>query len=332
MKHILSARVLVTLLMVTIATYGAYLAWHHFTTQPWTRDGRVRADIIKVAGDVSGLVTEVAVKDNQAVRKGDLLFVIDPARSAQNVKAAEADLAEAKAAVIAARANEAIAESAVAASETYYANLNERAERRARLNKAVSNEEIHDSKALAEEAYAQLQQALAQAKLATANTIRAQAAVKQIENQLALAELDYARTRVTAAADGTVTNLNVKQGDYVTSGVASLALVKRDGMWVYGYFEETKLPRIRVGDKAEVILMAGDIKVPGRVDSIASGIADNAAATSADMLSDITPTFSWVRLAQRVPVRIHLDTSALPDGYTLVSGLSATVSISGNDA
>ena len=332
MKHILSARVLVTLLMVTIATYGAYLAWHHFTTQPWTRDGRVRADIIKVAGDVSGLVTEVAVKDNQAVRKGDLLFVIDPARYAQNVKAAEADLAEAKAAVIAARANEAIAESAVAASETYYANLNERAERRARLNKAVSNEEINDSKALAEEAYAQLQQALAQAKLATANTIRAQAAVKQIENQLALAELDYARTRVTAAADGTVTNLNVKQGDYVTSGVASLALVKRDGMWVYGYFEETKLPRIRVGDKAEVILMAGDIKVPGRVDSIASGIADNAAATSADMLSDITPTFSWVRLAQRVPVRIHLDTSALPDGYTLVSGMSATVSISGNDA
>jgi len=332
MKHILSARVLVTLLMVTIATYGAYLAWHHFTTQPWTRDGRVRADIIKVAGDVSGLVTEVAVKDNQAVRKGDLLFVIDPARYGQNVKAAEADLAEAKAAVIAAKANEAIAESAVAASETYYANLNERAERRARLNKAVSNEEIHDSKAMAEEAYAQLQQALAQAKLATANTIRAQAAVKQIDNQLALAELDYARTRVTAAADGIVTNLNVKQGDYVNSGVASLALVKREGMWVYGYFEETKLPGIHVGDKAEVILMAGDVRVPGRVDSIASGIADNAAVTSADMLSDITPTFSWVRLAQRVPVRIHLDTSALPDGYTLVSGMSATVSISGNDA
>ncbi|MDG6097678.1 HlyD family secretion protein [Alteromonas sp. ZYF713] len=332
MKQVLSLKVLATVLMVAAASYGAFLAWHHFTTQPWTRDGRVRADIIKVAGDVSGLVTEVAVRDNQAVSKGDLLFVIDPARYAQSVKAAEADLAEAKAAVNAAKAHEAIAESAVTASKTYYANLKERAERRERLNKAVSSEEIHDSKALAEEAYAQLQQALAEAKLASANTIRAQAAVKQIENHLALAELDYARTEVRAAADGIVTNLTVKQGDYVSSGVASLALVKREGMWVYGYFEETKLPGIHVGDKAEVILMAGDVRVQGRVDSIASGIADNAAATSAEMLSDVTPTFSWVRLAQRVPVRIHLDTTTLPEGYTLVSGMSATVRITGNDA
>ncbi|WP_217494050.1 biotin/lipoyl-binding protein [Alteromonas lipolytica] len=325
-------RVLLTLLMVIAAGYAAYNAWLHFTTQPWTRDGRVRADIVKVAGDVSGLVTQVAVKDNQVVKQGDLLFVIDPARYEQRVLAAKADLAKARAAVNASKASEAIAESAVTASQTYYDNLQERAERRARLNKAVSSEEIHDSKASADEAFAQLQQAQAEANLAIANTLRAEAEVKQIENQLALAELDYARTEVRAAADGIVTNLNVKQGDYVTAGVASLALVKREGMWVYGYFEETKLPSIHVGDKAEVILMAGDIKIPGRVDSIARGIADNAAATSSDMLSDITPTFSWVRLAQRVPVRIHLDTSVLPADYTLVSGMTATVTIMGNGA
>lgn len=329
MKQVLSVRVLITLLMVVAASYAAYSAWLHFTTQPWTRDGRVRADIVKVAGDVSGLVTEVAVTDNEVVKQGDLLFVIDPARYEQRVQAAKADLAQARAAVHAAKASEAIAESAVTASQTYYENLKERAERRARLNKVVSSEEIHDSKASADEAYAQLQQALAEANLATANTQRAEAEVKQIENQLALAELDYARTEVRAAADGSVTNLNVKQGDYVTAGEASLALVKREGMWVYGYFEETKLPSIHVGDKAQVILMAGDVVVPGRVDSIARGIADNAAATSSDMLSDITPTFSWVRLAQRVPVRIHLDTSELPEDYTLVSGMTATVSITG---
>ena len=332
MKQVLSLRVFITALMVLMASYGAYRAWYHFTTKPWTRDGRVRADIIKVAGDVSGLVTMVAVKDNQVVKQGDVLFIIDPARYAQRVAAAKADLAEAKAAVHAAQANETIAESAIAARQTYYDNLQERAERRARLSKAVSSEEIHDSKASADEAYAQLRQAQAEAKLAQANTIRARAQVQQMANQLALAELDYARTEVRAAADGIVTNLNIKQGDYVTSGVASLALVKREGMWVYGYFEETKLPAIHVGDSAEVVLMAGDMVVTGKVDSIARGIADNAAATSPDMLSDITPTFSWVRLAQRVPVRIHLDTSSLPDDYVLVSGMTATVSITGKGA
>lgn len=320
-------RVIITAVMVVIAAWAAHMAWAHYQTQPWTRDARVRADIIKVAADVSGLVTRVVVKDNQHVKKGDVLFEVDPVRYQQRVEQVESDLARAKANVEAMKANQAIALAAVNAAQTYYNNVKTRADRREHMNELVSGEEILDSQATAEEALADLQSAKAQANLADVNIKMAEAEVLQSENELALARIDYERTQVTAAADGTITNLDIKEGDYASEGQASLALVKDEGMWIYGYFEETKLPQIHIGDDVKIVFMAGDVTVHGEVESIAGAIADNAADTSADMVSNITPTFSWVRLAQRIPVRVRLPKEQLPEHYALVPGMSATVTV-----
>lgn len=314
-------------LIVLAAAVSAHWAWSHYTTAPWTRDGRVRADIVRVSADVSGLVTRVAVHDNQKVNAGDLLFIVDRDRYRQAVEKAQADLALARADAEAAAANAAMAEAKVHASDSRYEMEKERAERRARLNDVVSAETVRDSRAVATAAEAELHQAQAENKLAAANVSKSRAAIQQAETTLAMAELNYQRAAVRAASAGTITNLDIKEGDYITAGVPSLALLKDNSVWVYGYFEETKLPSIHVGDPAEVKLMAGDLTIAGEVESIASGIADSAAATSNNMLADVTPTFSWIRLAQRIPVRIRLDSSSIPPDFNLVAGMSASVAV-----
>jgi len=320
-------RISATSLIVLIAALSAHWAWSHYTTEPWTRDGRVRADIVRVSADVSGLVTQVAVHDNQSIKAGDLLFVVDRDRYRQTVEKAQADLALARANAEAAVANEAMTQAKINASRNRWQMAQERAERRAGLNNMVSNEVVRDSHATAAAAKADLHEAEAEQKLAAANVSKADAAIRQATTQLAMAQLNYQRAEVRAAASGTITNLDIQKGDYINAGVPSMALLKDNSLWVYGYFEETKIPAIHVGDKAEVTLMAGDLILKGEVEGIASGIADSASATSNNMLADVTPTFSWVRLAQRIPVRIRLDTSSVPPGYTLVAGMSASVSI-----
>ncbi len=320
-------RVTTTGLIVLAAAFSAHWAWSSYTTAPWTRDGRVRADIVRVAADVSGLVTNVAVHDNQTVKAGELLFVIDRDRFKQAVDKASSDLELAQADAAAARANQQMTEEKIKASQARFEMAQRRAKSREKLNQLVSDEIVKDSYSSAAEAKAELNQAQAEASLAAANVTKAEAAIKQAETQLAMAELNYQRTEVRAAADGTITNLDIKQGDYVSAGIAAMALLKNNSLWVYGYFEETKIPAIHIGDKAEVTLMAGDLVLPGEVEGIASGIADSAAATSNNMLANVTPTFSWIRLAQRIPVRIRLDTSHLPAGYNLVAGMTAAVAV-----
>ena len=320
-------RTTTTALIVVIAALSAHWAWSHYTTAPWTRDGRVRADIVRVSADVSGLVTQVAVRDNQSVKAGDLLFVVDRDRYRQAVEKAGSDLALAKASAEAAVANDAMTQAKITASRNRWQMEQERAERRARLNNLVSDEVVRDSRAMAAAAEADLHEAEAEQKLAAANVSKAEAAIRQATTQLEMAQLNYRRAEVRAAASGTITNLDVKEGDYISAGVASMALLKDNSLWVYGYFEETKIPAIHIGDSAEVTLMAGNLVLPGEVEGIASGIADSASVTGNNMLANVTPTFSWVRLAQRVPVRIRLDTSAIPAGYTLVAGMSASVKV-----
>lgn len=133
------------------------------------------------------------------------------------------------------------------------------------------------------------------------------------------------RTEVRAPVDGYVTNLNLFAGDYARRGEALLALVDRHSFYVYGYFEETRLPLIRAGDRAELRLMSGE-RLTGRVDSLARGIYDRDNPESRELTADVNPTFSWVRLARRVPVRIHLD--ALPEGLELAAGMTCTVIVS----
>ena len=139
---------------------------------------------------------------------------------------------------------------------------------------------------------------------------------------LAAAELNLKRTRIVATVDGYVTNLNVHKGDYARTGEAVMAVVDEASFWVYGFFEETKLPHVKVGDPAELQMMSGE-RLQGHVESIARGIYDRDNPQSRELIADVNPTFNWVRLAQRVPVRIHID--QMPEGYFLAAGTTCTV-------
>lgn len=272
---------LATLLVLALAIFIGRQLWVHYMQTPWTRDGRVRADIINVAADVSGYVTAVPVRDNQRVSKGDVLLQVDPAHYRLAVKQAQALVASRKAAWEMRKVN---------------------ASRRADLDELViSKESREDASNVAASALADYQQAQA---------------------RLEAAQLDLERTRVLATVDGYVTNLNVHVGDYARVGEAKLAVVDEHSFWVYGYFEETKLPQVHVGDSAQLQMMSGET-LKGHVESISRGIYDRDNPQSRELIADVNPTFNWVRLAQRVPVRIHLD--EVPEGMLLAAGTTCTV-------
>lgn len=277
-----AGRVTVTLIAVGIAAVIGWQLWIYYLEAPWTRDGRVRADVVQVAADVSGLVSEVLVRDNQAVKQGQVLFRIDPARFQIALRDAQAS------------ADNRLAAAQEAKRET---------SRFSQLNAlSVSQEQQQQRGATAAEAEAAYQQALAGRDLAA---------------------LNLARSEVRAPANGFVTNFDMRSGDYVDAGRPLFALIDADSFYVAGYFEESKLPRIKVNDPARVYLVGEGAVIEGHVESVAGGIADRERQGSADLLANVNPTFSWVRLAQRVPVRIALD--HVPAGVRLVTGRTATV-------
>ncbi|MBN3002953.1 efflux RND transporter periplasmic adaptor subunit [Chromobacterium alkanivorans] len=275
-------RYLITLLLLALAVWLGKALWDHYMHSPWTRDGRVRADVITLSSDVAGLVTQVAVKDNQPVRKGDVLFTVDRSRYAAALAQAEA---------------------ALDGQRTEKNRRGKEAARRDGLDSAVVSAENRETA-----------------------TFAAAAAGSQYQAALAardLARLNLERTVVRAPADGYVTNLNVHVGDFAAVGAPKLALIDRNSYRVEGYFEETKLPLLKPGAKVEITLLSGGPTLRGHVASIARGITDRDAGTGRELLADVNPTFNWVRLAQRVPVRIELD--ELPSEPLLVAGTTCTV-------
>jgi len=310
-QSILRAAFTLTLLVVAIVLVR--LLWLEYMYSPWTRDGRVRAKVVQVATDVSGLVSEVRVADNQWVRKGDVLFVLDPARFHYALAQADADLARAQAQMAQAKAR-------MAASAADLAMKRAQAARRANLaGDVISDESRLDSASLAS-------QAASDHSADVAAYSAAEAAVKAAVVAQQTAALNLARSEVRAPSDGFITNLNLYPGDFATAGSARMALIDSNSFWVYGYFEETKLPRVQVGDRAVVRLLSGGADIEGHVDSLASGIADRDNPTSSgDLLADVNPVFTWVRLAQRVPVRVHLD--RIPAGVRLATGMTCTVTL-----
>ena len=278
-----SLRVFITLAMIVLAGVSGRWLWLRYNRDPWTRDGRLRADVVLVSPDVSGLVTSVSVKDGQMVHKGDLLFVIDPSRRIL-------ELAQAKA--------------AVAADEAQLAE----AEREAKRNRELGN---LATKELSEETDAKV--------LSLVAALNGAKATEQT------AKLNLERTEVRSTVNGTVTNLELQPGDYAAVGRQFLAIVNSDSLYADGYFEETKLPEIRVGDVAFIHLMGVDASIRGRVESVAAGIEDRERAASSNDLANINPTFSWVRLAQRIPVRTRLE--QVPRDVRLIAGRTATISI-----
>ncbi|HHA1349247.1 TPA: efflux RND transporter periplasmic adaptor subunit [Enterobacter ludwigii] len=285
MKSLLSlvGRYALTLCAVAAATLLAFMMWKHYAQTPWTRDGRVRADVVQIAPDVSGPVVRVAVRDNQWVNRGDVLYAIDPHWLTLAVASAQAEVES--------RRHEMVMRQ-------------DAARRRAQIKAAISSED--------------LQQTGSAANVAVANYHGALAALE-------LAELNLSHATVRAPVSGYITHLRLRPGDYATAGETKVAIVDAHSFWVVGYFEETKLRHIRVGDTAHIVLMGYDPVIAGHVESIGHGIGDNNDETGGLGLPDVEPTFSWVRLAQRVPVRIHID--ALPKGIELVAGLSASVEV-----
>ncbi|ELY2041653.1 efflux RND transporter periplasmic adaptor subunit [Enterobacter ludwigii] len=285
MKSLLSlvGRYALTLCAVVAATLLAFMMWKHYAQTPWTRDGRVRADVVQIAPDVSGPVIRVAVRDNQWVNRGDVLYAIDPHWLTLAVASAQAEVES--------RRHEMVMRQ-------------DAARRRAQIKAAISSED--------------LQQTGSAANVAVANYHGALAALE-------LAELNLSHATVRAPVSGYITHLRLRPGDYATAGETKVAIVDAHSFWVVGYFEETKLRHIRVGDTAHIVLMGYEPVIAGHVESIGHGIGDNNDETGGLGLPDVEPTFSWVRLAQRVPVRIHID--ALPKGIELVAGLSASVEV-----
>jgi multidrug resistance efflux pump len=305
-------RAVFTLTALAVAVVLVRLLWLDYMFSPWTRDGRVRANVVQVATDVSGLVAEVRVKDNQWVRKGDILFILDPARFHYALAQADADLLRAESQVAQAKAQ-------MAASESSFAMKRAQAARRANLaGDVISDESRADSASLARQSGSSYA-----ADAAAYNA--AQAAYKAAGVARQTAALNLARSEVRAPSDGFITNLNLYPGDFATAGTARMALIDSHSFWVYGYFEETKLPKVHVGDRAVVRLMSGGKEIQGHVESLASGIADRDNPTGSDLLADVNPIFTWVRLAQRVPVRVHLD--RIPADMKLAMGMTCTVTL-----
>ena len=285
MKHTLAVigRRRATLVVFAIAVVAALAIWRRYETRPWTRDGRVRADVVRVASDMGGLVTQVLVHDNQRVSAGQLLLVLDQPRFAAALEKADAAASSARATLALAR-RESTRDDA--------------------LGNLVASETRERNAAKVDTELAALAQARAEQRVA---------------------RLNVQRTEVRATTDGIVTNLDLHAGDYLQPGAQALALIDTRSLRIEGYFEETKLACITEGDAAVARLMGDDHDVRGHVDTIAAGIADDQRSSTHNLLPAVAPTYTWVRLAQRIPVRIRID-DARPD-TRLIVGRTASVTI-----
>jgi RND family efflux transporter MFP subunit len=279
-------RLSLTGLVTLVAVWAGYRLWDYYMDEPWTRDGHVRADVVPVAPDVAGFVTDVFVHDNQQVTRGDVLFQIDRARY-------DIALRQALAVVEGRRA---MLDDADADLKRYRALT---------PDVVVSKQRIDQVVAIQASAQAALDQALA---------------------DLGLAKLNLERSEVRASVSGVVTNMELRPGTYLTPGKGVMALLDSDTLRVEGYFEETKLPRIHIGDAVKIRLLGSDHILRGSVESVAAGIEDRDRSAGTTLLANVNPTFNWVRLAQRVPVRIALNRT---EQNELVAGATATVEVLG---
>lgn len=287
-----------TLLIVALAIIAAWLVWNYYTQSPWTRDGKVRAEQVGITPQVSGSILQLNVRDNQLVKAGDVLFTIDDTPYRIALLNAQAQLAKTRAELAKAK----VAQSKAASD----------AARRRDLSRNVISAEDLESAGTA---------------LSTANAVleAAKAVTGVAQASLEHAQWKLSQTVIKAPVDGWVTNLSTRVGDYASVGRPLFALVDSHSFYVIGYFEETKLRHIRAGDSAEVILYSSKQKLQGHVSSIGRAIVDQSVESGAGLVADIKPNIPWVRLAQRVPVRIEL--SGLPPEITLISGTTCTVSI-----
>jgi multidrug resistance efflux pump len=353
----LSRKQLLTTAIVAVAVVLVLLKYWNYLLNPWTRDGQVRAEVVQITPRVSGEIVQLAIQDNQFVSKGDLLFEIDPRTFAANMNQAQAQYDKAldnyraqqqqvqggQANILSAQAEIRLAQSSIKELDAQIAKNKAEFERQQELlpQRATSQKSLDRARANYDVSLEQREGALASLAQANASVAQAQAALAQEQAELgapgdanaslrqAKAELDEATlnlefTQVRAPVDGYVTNLNLRLGSQAVANQPSLALVDTNSYWVHGYFKETSVGSIGSGDKAIVTLMSyPDHPIDGVVDSVGWGISQQDGSTGFELLPNISPTFEWIRLAQRVPVRIHLH--EVPEEVALRVGTTASV-------
>jgi multidrug resistance efflux pump len=288
MKSIPSLGLRLTVTLLAVAVAGILVAYQLriYILNPWTRDGLVEAYVVQIAARVNGPVVDLPILDNQMVKKGDLLFRIDPRTFEANAAQAKANLKEAQA---------------------KYDDAKDKADRAQRIHRANPGAESQEL----------LVQLLDAEKLAAA-------AVEGAQAHLDSANLDLDFTQIVAPVDGYITHLTLDLGTQAVANIPVLALVNKNSFWVSAFFRETQLNHIQPGDKAVVRLMAyPDQPIEAKVDSVGWGIAPVDGRPGYNLLPQVRANFEWIRLAKRIPVRIKL--GEIPDGVKLRVGTTATV-------
>ncbi len=351
LKTVIPAAIVVIGVGAVLWTYWDYVA------NPWTRNGQVMAQVVQITPRVSGTLVKLAVKDNQFVKKGDLLFQIDPRTYESTVDGMAANL-DATRDEIEALARQ--VDASTAAVERYEAAV-KRAEQQvkgktARLNDyqlqlerytrlvktgAASQErleraqaDVADTEALvagvgeelrvAQAAVTQARAVLARDKANLGAEGSANPRLRRSKAQLHSAELHLEFSTVVAPVDGYVTNLRLRLGDHATHDKPILAMVDTDSYWVWGFFKENSMKGVRIGNRAIVTLMGEpDKPLEGRVDSIGWGVWQKDGSTMEKLLPHVDRSFEWIRLAQRIPVRVHL--TKVPDDVDLRVGATGSV-------
>jgi multidrug resistance efflux pump len=316
-KRIMEIRpFLITLAAIALAGLLGWAMWGVYMEAPWTRDATVRAYVVTMAPEVAGRIVELHVVDNKYVRKGDLLLVIDPTNYRIAVSQSEAAVQQAQANMQNVEAQMNVQQAQIDASQAQL--------RLGRAALVFAQQQAERYQKLAKDGWGTVQNAQ-QVETLKAQRLSAEAGLAQAKAQLNQAQVNLERTRILAPVDGYVTNLLAQLGDYVNVGVNTISLVDADSFWVDGYFEETNLGPIRVGDPAQIKLMGRDQIVRGHVDSVARAINVANAQPNSQGVATVNPIFTWVRLAQRIPVHIHID--EVPPGVILAAGMTATVEI-----
>jgi len=195
----------------------------------------------------------------------------------------------------------------------------------AAVQQAQANAQNAEREAKRREELTQLAVTKEEKQTFSSNALASQAQLQQAQANLDQARVNLERTEIRSPVNGWVTNLLAQLGDYANVGTNEISVVDADSFWVDGYFEETNLAPIQVGDPAEIKLMGYSQIVRGHVGSIARAINVSNAQPNGQGLANVNPIFTWVRLAQRIPVRIHID--QVPEGVVLAAGMTATVQI-----
>ena len=336
-KYLLTAAIVLVAVVLGLAKYWNYVV------NPWTRDGQVRAQVIQVTPRVSGPIVNLPIRDNQPVKAGDLLFEIDPRTFAASLEQAQAQydmtgdsyLAQVEQ-VEASRAAVRQAQSGInqldstikknkAEFERQQDMLPQKATSKKSVERAESNYKVSvEQRKGAVAALNQAEATLAEAEANLGAAGEANASIRKARAAVRQAELNLEFTQVRASVDGYVTNLNLRLGSNAVANQPALALVDVNSFWIDGFFRETTIENIRQGNPALITLMAyPDKPIKGTVDSLGWGIAQQDGSTGFELLPNVSPTFEWIRLAQRVPVKIHM--TEIPEAVELRVGMTASV-------